>query len=348
MKYFFSLLLLITLSASFSYGADQPKDTAETAQETPLGRGTTGKQNPTTEGAAAIPRPPPAKETTDRERLPLLEETTRPASANGSRESLASAQPEEQTSDYFTHLPNSWDGTVTLPLEETSLGRAVIEGDIQAYKMALIELNKGFTVELKHILRMKTTDGKSLMDLMISTEINRDFFTREMMRLLMITSGANTPNLLAIIDSLLKTAQQVNNNKAFESLMAFQGLIAEFESDQINMKNFIVDLLNKPRHRFKVLSGITYTAVGTLVTVLGYKVLTSTLIISNNLPTFIASIPPVVTNNIDTVVGAGSTAAGVSLGLIGINHCRRAFKQSLKIKRLREQARQNESLAINN
>ena len=55
-------------------------------------------------------------------------------------------------------------------LEKTDLGQAVINGNIEKYKSALIALKEKPGINLQQIVEMKTTDGKNLLELMLYTK----------------------------------------------------------------------------------------------------------------------------------------------------------------------------------
>ena len=145
------------------------------------------------------------------------------------------------TKEVLEESPSQQESTNNL--DETNIGRAVIEGDPEAYKAALNEL-KEFNISIPDILQKRTSDKKNLPDLMIEAEKNRDFFTNEMFNLFVLNiltlDFKNNPQVLS--DSIVQTqaliekASQVNNEMAVLMLTNLQNLLTQYNTEFTTIK----------------------------------------------------------------------------------------------------------------
>jgi len=125
-------------------------------------------------------------------------------------------------------------------LENTKIGKAVIEGKIEAYKDALNELAL-FNTPLDEILQKRTSNGKNLIDLMIENKTNREFFTNKIFKLFALNIlhilSPNPDNILQTlndsitqIQTLIKKAKQANNETAVSMFTSLQNLFTQYNT----------------------------------------------------------------------------------------------------------------------
>ena len=218
-------------------------------------------------------------------------------------------------------------------LEETFIGRAVINGDKDAYKATLAELTAGFSVKLIDVLTKKTSDGETLLELMITAKAHQDFFNTEMMALLTGIAITDMANVSTYINSLLRKAQQSKNNQAIRSLTTFKTLYEKTERDSISSKESMLQLLKNSKHNIKFTSAGIYVVTGVLAIALGERFVSS----ATSLAELIALIPPNISANANQLVGWGGIAVGTALGVKGLSRCKKAFRQSRQLKQQKQQ-----------
>ena len=129
----------------------------------------------------------------------------------------------------------------TLSMKDTSIGRAITEGDKTAFEIALSDLKKELnTSRLPDISQIQAAKWENPLQMMIETKKNKDYFSRAMIEFL-TTSIASAisdktkqqPNFSAQFDRinpLLEIAKQANNDYALFYLRNFKQMITSYQA----------------------------------------------------------------------------------------------------------------------
>ncbi|MDE0119403.1 MAG: hypothetical protein OXM55_05285 [Bdellovibrionales bacterium] len=249
---------------------------------------------------------------------------------------------------------------ITIPLELTSIGRAVITGNKEAYITALHDLKKGFRIDLLNIITKKTTDERNLLELMIEAPAEKEYFAREMFHSLVAIThsrkslpsipGSNPKlenfNLSHIfttpidVENLLRTAREVDNLIAYQLLMDFQNLFALFEKNSKEQIETMRELLRLSKYDTRLSSaGVSFTGAG-ILGILGYALLSNNPTETNTLLSLLLSREIALTDVINwdyvKIAGAGTLALGVGMTVKGIKVCQRAFRKAQQLKKIKE------------
>ncbi len=245
----------------------------------------------------------------------------------------------------------------TITLEKTAIGQAVISGKKIDYIAALRDLKEGFHIDLIDIITKTTSDGKNLMELMITAPFEKEYFAREMFHsLIAITHLApsqpsiprNNPKLANLqlshistvpinVKYLLKKAKEVDNTTAYQLLNNFQKLLALLEGHSQQQIETMQALLRSSKYDTRWTSaGVSFTAAG-ILSILGYTLLFN----SNEAHTFLSLLlskaPVDVTSyNLVKIAGAGALAVSAGMTIKGFKICQKAFRKANQLKQIEQ------------
>ena len=340
MKYFFTLLLIgfIHLNIPPVYGAETPGEkNTEQSQESPL---------PTQETKIANgQQPKPTEETT------TAEQHSKPTEDSALDTLSPKTKSEDTKRSTFTlvesideHSKNESPPLTQelIYLEHTLIGRAIIEGNIEEYKAALTELTEVFNTSFSDILQKRTSNEDTLLELMIATEKNTEYFTSEMFYLL-VFKMLSDQGLPAIIETqlLLDKANQVNNELAARLLSSLETLFNQYETDykemtaqhaeeSISLREQIINLAKNQYSKTKIALNIGMATLGGALSVWGYKLFTHS---SPN----VVSPAPQIAELLSTVSGKevaiGAMAVGAVVAASKIHKCGRTFMRRRQLNR---------------
>ncbi len=365
MKYFSALLLtgFISFNIPSTYGAttpgkenpEQPQPTSPPAKQTENTEGTpqtneeiTAEQPPKPENKDAAPPTqqaenadgkPQAKEgATTAARAPRTEGTTAPATPPTPL--LLTGPTDKEPKD--TQWKDPFTQQEQLYLEDTRIGRAVMEGNIEEYKAALAELTKIFNTPLFDILKKRTSNGENLLDLMITTEKNREYFASEMFHLLVLKT-LSKQGLPAIqeVQLLLERAHQANNELSIRLLSSLETVLKQHETDykemtaqhteeSINLREQIIELTKRRYSKTKIAINTGLATAGGALSIWGYKLLTQA---SPNVVSPVPQIAEMLSTVSDKEVAIGAMAIGVGIAAKGAHKCVRTFMQRRRLNR---------------
>lgn len=311
MKYFFVLLLagLISFNTPSTYGATTPgEETSEQSQ----------------------PTSPPVKQTENTKGQAQSEETI--------VEPLL-PKPEKATVEQPLKLE-------PLYLEHTRVGKAVIEGNVEEYKAALAELTEVFNTSLPDILKKRTSKEETLLDLMITTKKNREYFTSEMFHLL-VFKALFSKGLTATQETqlLLDRAHQARNEIAIRLLSSIETVFEQHETEyketteqyiekSIKLRKQLINLAKRQYSKTKIVVNTGLATAGGALSIWGYKLLTQT-------SPYVTSPLPQITEFLSTVsdkeVAIGVMAVGVGVAAKGTHKCVKTFTRRRQLNRERRQ-----------
>ena len=263
----------------------------------------------------------PSTETEENPLILLTERTEEPASDKN-----LSPQYEQQTN-----------------FENTKIVRAIKEGNIEEYKVALNELTKVFNTSVSDILQKKTSSGENLIDLMLATKENSTFFTIEAFNLLAIKIVSDKSiKPTDHIKPAIEKAKQVNNELAVQLFSNFYITLKEFEKEIIAikqkhepestaLKEQILGLVKK--YNSKILyRNAGFTALGLSLAALGGKMfsLSSYNVLSSQIVESFSNIS-------DKDIGAALMLGGGALVIKGAIGCKKSFQKRRQLKKQRKQ-----------
>jgi hypothetical protein len=347
MKYFFILLLtgLINFNTPSTYGATTPgEETSEQSQ----------------------PTSPPTKQTENTQEQAQSEETTN--KQNG--ETSANPRPETESTRVpatlvppLTRATDAADvSTVILQpeqlyLEHTRIGQAVIEGNVEEYKEALAELTKVFNTSLSEILKKRTSKEENLLDLMIITEKNREYFTSEMFHLLVFKALSNQ-GLAATQETqlLLDKAHQSNNELAIRLLSSMEQIFqqhtasykeaaaqhtadykeaaAQHTKESIDLRTQIISLAKRQYSKTKIFVNTGLATAGGVLSIWGYKLFTQA---SPNVTSPLPQITEFLSTVSDKEMAIGVMAVGVGVAAKGAHKCVKTFVRRRQLNKQQKQ-----------
>ena len=227
MRYIFTLLLTGFISFNVLANPETPPDdkTPELAQKTSSQESPDGTEESTINFLESHPG----------EQHPLFE-VEEQKTDNNSTETLILLTKKEQVEE----PKNTSQTESTKNLDETRVGRAIIEGDIEAYKEALNEL-KEFNTPLSEILQKSTSDRKKIFDLLIEVKKNKDFFANELVNLFVlkmqilhsqsVSPVSSNSNLIAETQAILEKAKQENNESVVLMFTQLENLFTQYDKD---------------------------------------------------------------------------------------------------------------------
>ena len=246
-----------------------------------------------------------------------------------------------------------------IPLEETAIGRAIIAGDKEAYIAALHDLKKGFHIDLMSILTKQTSDGKTLIELMIEVPKEKEYFAREVVHSLVTITHTKSskpaiPSSLPTwddvhlpdistapisVNNLIKKAKEADNQIAYQLLVDFQNLLTVFKTNSMEQKEQMLGLLQLSRYDTKLTSaGISVASAG-ILSVLGYALLSNAndvnILLSLLLPKEMLPTDGINLSDVK-VAGTGALAIGLGLAIQGGRICQKAFRKIRQIKSIRQ------------
>ncbi len=218
---------------------------------------------------------------------------------------------------------------------------AIQEGDMETYNILMEDLRGVYRLRLYEDLLLSKDDSGNynwlrLLEFMITAKINRNFFNKEMIRLLsviVISDLSHFPK--QPLQKLIKSAKVNDNPAAFSLLSDFDLVISRTREylyhQNISTKEKLLHLLQQAKHNTSYASAVLYITVSGALTATGYKILSSPVSLERFLPPELLNL----INRPDRMaVGAGA----VALGVAGLSHsvriCRRAFKKNKKMREL--------------
>lgn len=242
-----------------------------------------------------------------------------------------------------------------MSLRETNIGRAILEGNIDAYVDALKELTEVFGTSFQSLLQKETAEGDTLLDLMIETTKNREFFTSEMFHLLVfhVLIDTSMDRSLAKIQPLLEKAKQANNQLAVTLLSDLATLVAKHHGDysvvesnyrtnyeelkrQRKLKEQVIELARNHYSKTNIVIKAGFTTLAGALTAWGYKLFTNA---SPDAASF--SYAPQISEFLAKVsekdISIATMAIGAALAAAGLQQCGKAFSRWRKVNNIRKQ-----------
>ena len=247
-----------------------------------------------------------------------------------------------------SHVEDSQKKDSLSRLKNTELAEAIITGDIEKYEKALSDLTS-FDLSLPGLMEYTDLEGNTLLDLMIKTKENREYFNQQVLNILtLLFNKQNNPwkvqldptgsvvAFTAKVNNLLLKAESAGNTQAVQMLRSIKTMF------QYHEENFI----SNEEHRFKMKSAVEQlkkqtpsvrsialqALVSTTGIVLGYRLVTNAslpMLDFTNLflPTDWA-ITPV------HIAGAALLGVGGEYAVRAFKSCKKAFQNRKTIKQL--------------
>ena len=214
-------------------------------------------------------------------------------------------------------------------LEDTDLGRAVIEGKPKAFETALWELEVfDKKNSLDNILKKTTEDGRNILDLFLETpEKSRSYFNSQLAYFMLHLSSYDTKMPPAQLSPLLDRARKAGNEEAVQYLSNLQKFYNAVERSSLQ-KTVSYLKAAKERYKGRMKSSVI---IGIPAALVGYQLVYSSFGFDFTKEDIVNVVLPFITNK---TVGAVVLAGAAAMGLRGLNNCGKFFSAKRQLKKM--------------
>ena len=284
---------------------------------------------------------------------PSIEEERRAAPLLTERPGNPASETDPLARQESTTLEATDTDSKIMSLRETNIGKAILEGNIEAYVTALKELTEIFGTSFQSLLKKQTAEGDTLLDLMIETKKNREFFTSEMFHLLIfhVLIDTSLSRSFSQIQPLLEKARRVNNELAVTLLSDLETLVAKYNTDystieskytetrteltrQKELKEQVIELSRSHYSKMNIVWKAGFTALAGALAGWGYKLFTNA---SPDATSYAPQISEFLSKVSDKDISIATMAIGAALAAAGIHQCGKAFSRWRKVNNIRKQ-----------